>query len=110
MALRTRRSLLAVTAAAGLGAACRIATPGVTTRSHRIGMLSTGTARGPDEAPYTSFREGMRAEGYFDVWPTPPQVTSHTNYAVHYRFGNGDYVQVVKLAKELVDLGADIIV
>ena len=101
--MHTRRSLLKATAGVGLGAACRVATPGVIpARKRRIGMLSTGTALDPYDpaGPFAAFRDGMRAEGFIEG----------AEYSVDYRFGNGEPDQVLRGAKDLVGLGVEIIV
>jgi putative ABC transport system substrate-binding protein len=72
-----------------------------TDQIRRIGYLTSNSESDPESQRWVAaFRKGLEALGW----------TDGRNIQIDYRFGGGDATLVPKLAKELVDLGPEVIV
>jgi putative tryptophan/tyrosine transport system substrate-binding protein len=91
---------LVVAVALGLLGATIIATAQPSTKAHRIGWLSPGSApSGPNQTD-SDFQQGLRDFGYIEG----------QNVVIAYRYANGYVERLPDLAAELVRLPVDVIV
>lgn len=100
MGTASRRALLKAAAGVALASACVTANPSAPIRRRKIGYLSTGNVNPPDAPANIAFRDAMRAEGFVEG----------ADYDMTYRFANGDPDQVLPLAKDILDTGAEVVV